>query len=205
MAEPAPTRRKSWPARHPLLTALLGFLVLLFVAGGLGALLGPPKNASSNSAVGDTPSTSATATAATQQTSPAPTPTQPVVAATTTHAAPVVTHTVSPATHSTPPPKSTPPPTPQPTPKPTPKPSPTPTPKPVNLCGAPSNPFGYNFCSGPLIYAPAAGVCAYFACIPNFPKGKGYMVECNDGMYSMSGGRSGACSYHQGEFRPVYG
>lgn len=79
-----------------------------------------------------------------------------------------------------------------------------PSPATVNLCGAPANPWGYNFCNnGALIYAPAAGVCSYFRCIDNFPNGVGYMVECNDGMYSMSGGRSGACSYHEGEDRPV--
>src|SRR5690348_171691 len=38
-----------------------------------------------------------------------------------------------------------------------PKPKPT---APPNLCGAPANPYGYNFCSGPLIYSPAAGVCS---------------------------------------------
>jgi hypothetical protein len=31
------------------------------------------------------------------------------------------------------------------------------------------------------------------------------MVECHDTMYSMSGGRQGACSYHDGVWRPVYG
>jgi hypothetical protein len=28
--------------------------------------------------------------------------------------------------------------------------------------------------------------------------------ECHDGTYSHSGGRSGACSYHGGELRPLY-
>lgn len=86
-------------------------------------------------------------------------------------------------------------------------PAPKPAPKPVvrSTCGAPSNPWGYNFCGrGSYIYAPAAGVCSYFDCIGNFANGVGYMVECNDGMYSMSGGRHGACSYHGGENQPVY-
>jgi hypothetical protein len=30
------------------------------------------------------------------------------------------------------------------------------------------------------------------------------MIECRDGMYSMSGGKQGACSYHLGEKQPVY-
>lgn len=29
------------------------------------------------------------------------------------------------------------------------------------------------------------------------------MVECNDGMYSMSGGKQGSCSYHGGDRRAV--
>lgn len=75
----------------------------------------------------------------------------------------------------------------------------------ASVCGAPSNPYGYNFCQrGSLIYHPASDVCSYFDCIPNFPNGTGYMVECNDSTYSMSGGHSGACSYHDGEERPVY-
>jgi len=69
-----------------------------------------------------------------------------------------------------------------------------------SLCGAPPNPYHLNLCGrGSLVYNPPSDVCSYFSCIPNFPNGTGYMVECNDGMYSMSGGRQGACSYHGGE------
>jgi hypothetical protein len=75
----------------------------------------------------------------------------------------------------------------------------------ANLCGASANPDGDNFCHrGGLIIQPAADTCSYFGCIGKFNNGKGYMVECQDGMYSMSGGRSGACSSHEGELRPVY-
>lgn len=81
----------------------------------------------------------------------------------------------------------------------------TPTPVTADLCGAPTNPWGYNFCAnGDLVYAPAANVCSYFQCVGNFPKGTGYLVECHDGMYSMSGGGSGACSDHNGVERAVY-
>jgi hypothetical protein len=74
-----------------------------------------------------------------------------------------------------------------------------------SLCGAPANPYGYNFCGrGGRITNPAPDVCAYFDCIPNFENGTGYMVECHDARYSMSGGRQGACSYHRGVWRPVY-
>ena len=75
----------------------------------------------------------------------------------------------------------------------------------LSTCGAPSNPWGYNFCGrGSYIYSPAPGVCSYFSCINNFSNGSGYMTECADSMYSMSGGRRGACSYHGGETQPVY-
>jgi hypothetical protein len=73
----------------------------------------------------------------------------------------------------------------------------------AGLCGAPANPFGYTFCGGQVITAPDPAVCDYFNCIPYFPNGKGYMEQCRDGMYSMSGGRRGACSSHGGEAQPV--
>ncbi len=74
-----------------------------------------------------------------------------------------------------------------------------------SLCGAPPNPFGYNFCGrGGYVSSPAGTVCSYFDCIANFYNGNGYMVECTDGTYSMSGGIQGACSHHHGVARPVY-
>lgn len=82
---------------------------------------------------------------------------------------------------------------------------PTTTPPTVDLCGAPANPFGYNFCGGTPVTVPNASVCSYFPCIASFWSGSGYMAECNDGQYSMSGGIQGACSHHGGELRPVDG
>jgi hypothetical protein len=41
--------------------------------------------------------------------------------------------------------------------------------------------------------------CSTHTCIPNFPNGTGYIVQCADGEWSHSGGRSGACSDHGGE------
>jgi hypothetical protein len=106
-------------------------------------------------------------------------------------------------------------PTPTPTPKPTLTPTPTPTPVPVkstaapppppNLCGAPANPWGYNFCGGSFIYGPAQQFCSHFSCISSFWSGGGYVVECVDGLYGKSGGVSGACSRHGGVSRPLYG
>jgi hypothetical protein len=50
----------------------------------------------------------------------------------------------------------------------------------------------------------ATDFCASHACIDNFDNGNGYIVQCNDGMWSQSGGLSGACSYHGGESYNVY-
>jgi hypothetical protein len=40
--------------------------------------------------------------------------------------------------------------------------------------------------------------CDTHACIPNFENGTGSIVQCNDGMWSHSGGQPGACSDHGG-------
>jgi len=112
-------------------------------------------------------------------------------------------------------------PTPTPTPKPLPKPTtaptlavqptqPPPPPKPTSKpCQAVNNnPWCFNFVPGNLIYNPPGNFCAYFNCISSFWQedvpGDGYVVECNDGTYSLSGGERGACSYHGGEMRPLY-
>ncbi len=92
-------------------------------------------------------------------------------------------------------------PTPKPTAKPTAKPTPRPTQKPTGVNG---NPWGYDFTPGNLIYHPPAAFCDYFACISTFWNGQGYVMECQDGMYSKSGGRSGSCSHHGGNWRPLY-
>lgn len=77
-----------------------------------------------------------------------------------------------------------------------------------NYCGAPSNPWHYNFCCGTLISAPNPSFCQYFTCIKSFwiedIPNDGYVVQCQDSMFSLSGGESGACSYHGGELRPLY-
>ena len=106
-------------------------------------------------------------------------------------------------------------PTPTPTATTTPTPTATPTLKPVattkppqavNTCGAPANPWGYNFCGGNVIYNPPGTFCNYFSCIPSFWKStNGYVEQCADGLFSHSGGRSGSCSYHGGNRRPLYG
>jgi hypothetical protein len=76
--------------------------------------------------------------------------------------------------------------------------------KAVNLCGAPANPWRYGFCGSHLITAPASAFCSYFACISSFANGLGYVVQCGDGKYSKSGGRTGVCSQHGSFKRNLY-
>ncbi|MEO3770135.1 hypothetical protein [Micromonospora sp. B9E7] len=86
-----------------------------------------------------------------------------------------------------------------PSPKPTksPRPSPSATSK-GPRCGAPENPLGYDFCGGTRIRKPAAEVCDWFDCVPQFWSGRGYLVQCRDGSVSLTGGRSNACTEHRG-------
>src|ERR1700737_410837 len=95
------------------------------------------------------------------------------------------------------------------TPTPTPAPvvaTPAPAPPVANTCGAPSNPWGYNFCGGNYISSPPSNFCSYFSCIASFWKStNGYVEQCAEGMYSHSGGRSGSCSSHGGNRQALYG
>ena len=49
---------------------------------------------------------------------------------------------------------------------------------------------------GPVIHP---GFCGSHDCVGDFNNGSGYIVQCNDGTWSHSGGLSGACSSHGGE------
>lgn len=69
---------------------------------------------------------------------------------------------------------------------------------------APANPWGYNFDCCTLITNPPPTFCSSFPCIATFSNGTGYVVECGDGMYSLSGGKSGVCSGHSGFLRNLY-
>jgi hypothetical protein len=119
---------------------------------------------------------------------------------------PTAAPTTIPALAPTPPPTVQPTarPTAVPTPPPTAPPTPPPTPPPVNLCGAPPNPWNFNFCGGGTISSPPAGFCKYFNCIAGFwINAKGWVEECHDGTYSHSGGKPGSCSSHGGNYRPL--
>lgn len=65
------------------------------------------------------------------------------------------------------------------------------------------NPWGYNFTHGTTITDPPRQFCQYFTCINNFFNGRGYVVECRDGVYSKSGGTRNSCSKHRGELRTL--
>jgi len=136
-----------------------------------------------------------------------PTPTDTPTAQTTPAFAPTAVATSIPTAVPTAPPTAAP--TAPPTAVPTAPPTVAPTAPPVqaaNTCGAPSNPWGYNFCGGNYITSPPSNFCDYFNCIPSFWKStNGYVDQCTDGAYSHSGGRSGACSRHGGESRPLFG
>jgi hypothetical protein len=93
--------------------------------------------------------------------------------------------------------------TPAPTAPPTPKPAPPTITPAKNLCGAPANPWDYNFCKGTFISSPPANFCNYFNCIASFWNGRGYVMECSDTTYSKSGGISGSCSQHGGNFKAL--
>lgn len=177
------TRRPRWSTGVRWVTSAVVLAVAVPVIASAAAYQ-PPVGGAEQSA----PSVSESGSTNTPTTTPSPTP-----AATAT---PV----------PTPPPTPTPTATPVPTAVPVaPPPPPAPTAAPANLCGAPANPWGYNFCGGSYIYSPNPSFCSYFNCIPSFWEStNGYVDQCVDGTFSHSGGRRGACSYHGGESRPLY-
>ncbi|MBY8872301.1 hypothetical protein K7640_10665 [Micromonospora sp. PLK6-60] len=88
--------------------------------------------------------------------------------------------------------------------KPKSKSKPSATPSGDGRCGAPRNPLGYTFCGGDQVRKPPRQVCDHFDCAPGFWKGKGFLVQCRDGQYSLNGGRPGVCLRHDGVRRTVY-
>ncbi|WP_320064978.1 hypothetical protein [Micromonospora sp. RTGN7] len=80
----------------------------------------------------------------------------------------------------------------------------SPTAKRDGLCGAPANPFGYDYCGGSRIRRPDVRVCDVFDCGQDFWAGKGYLVQCRDGALSLTGGRSDVCATHDGLRRTVW-
>ncbi len=69
-----------------------------------------------------------------------------------------------------------------------------------------SDPHGRSLCGGNVISNPPSDFCGYFSCIASFwTTTNGYVEQCVDGLFSHSGGRSGSCSKHGGNRRPLYG
>ncbi len=171
----------------------LVFMLCICSLAAYGSTLPPQKKAQpspdTNSTLGQIATTATTPTD------------QPII-----FLSPTATPNPTPKPTATPTPKPTATPTLKPTPRPASKPTPKPTqpPKPTTCPGVNCNPWGYNFSPGDLIYSPNPDFCAYFSCINNFWNGRGYVNECNDGMYSKSGGIRGDCSHHHGEMRPLY-
>lgn len=149
----------------------------------------------SGAGVGATVVPTPTNTTVVQSSAPTATPTDPPAQPTTTQPTPTQQPTQKPAPAPTQPPQA------QPTP--TQKPAANPCPNAIN-----GNPWCYDFNAGNLIYNPPSDFCNYFHCIPTFyasdDPGDGYIDQCADGLYSQSGGESGACSHHGGESRPLY-
>ena len=74
----------------------------------------------------------------------------------------------------------------------------TPPPTPTLIedpCGGPPNPWGFTYCEGALIYSPPRDLCrVYYSCILSFWEStNGYVIQCQDGRLSHSGGRRGSC------------
>jgi hypothetical protein len=77
-------------------------------------------------------------------------------------------------------------------------------PEPPPPCGVFGNPWCYTFAGGNYISNPPANFCSYFNCISSFWDGRGHVIQCQDGWFSKSGGISGSCSYHGGNWRYLY-
>jgi hypothetical protein len=173
----------------------IGALMLGLVAlGGGGAMAvavySPPPPSGTTSSPIAVPATQSTAPTVVPSASTLPPTTRPTTQAPTTVTRPKPSTTVARTTPPTTRRPKVPPPT---------------TVRKAALCGAPPNPYGYNFCGrGGYVLNPRADTCGYFNCIDNFWNGRGHMEKCRDGTYSMSGGRQGSCSHHGGNLRPVY-
>ena len=75
-----------------------------------------------------------------------------------------------------------------------------PIPPPVN-----GNPWGYNWGCCKEIKDPPSDFCSYFACVATFHNGEGYVVQCDDDQFSMTGGEGKAtCISHDGYKRTLF-
>ena len=75
----------------------------------------------------------------------------------------------------------------------------------TSTCSAPANPWRFNFCGKGLpVDNPPNNFCSYFRCVTDFFKGTGYVVECADGKYSLTGGTAHTCAADSGVQQTLY-
>lgn len=74
-----------------------------------------------------------------------------------------------------------------------------------HVCGSPLNPWCFSVAGGgSVIFKPPSDLCSWIDCIPSFwDSTNGYVIQCADGEFSHSGGVSGSCSSHGGNWRPL--
>jgi PASTA domain-containing protein len=71
------------------------------------------------------------------------------------------------------------------------------------------NPWAFSLACGSFIYHPPADFCDFLTevtgayCVGDFYNAAGYVMQCRDGNFSKSGGKSGSCSSHDGNWRPL--
>jgi PASTA domain len=67
------------------------------------------------------------------------------------------------------------------------------------------NPWGYNWGCCHQILDPPADFCSFFACVLTFHNGTGFVVQCEDGQFSLTGGTGReTCISHKGYKRTLY-
>jgi len=67
------------------------------------------------------------------------------------------------------------------------------------------NPWGYNWGCCMSIKDPPSDFCSFFACVLTFHNGTGFVVQCEDGLFSLTGGTGRlTCISHKGYKRTLY-
>jgi len=67
------------------------------------------------------------------------------------------------------------------------------------------NPWGYNWGCCKSIKDPPSDFCSFFACVLTFHNGTGFVVQCEDGLFSLTGGTGRqTCISHNGYKRTLY-
>ena len=204
----SPPARPTKPKRPWLIgcgVAIFALLACGLCSGVINATSHQTQTSQANSSTIATPAASGSSQAA-HMTTYTPTPKTTVVKPTPTSIPPTPTPQPTPIPQPTQAPISQPQPTQAPAPQPAQAPpAPQPAQAPVAK-GVNGNPWGYDFnSSGTPLTAPNPAFCQYFRCVTTFwTKTNGYVVQCNNGSFSHSGGVRGACSRDGGEGQALY-